>query len=536
MSFLVLYLFCLTFTAIVADDEPTFIYPDTFNDAERDSFYYGTFPEDFLWSTATASYQIEGAWNVDGKGPSIWDTFTHEPGNIDNAHNGDDACDSYHKYQDDVNAMKALGLKYYRFSISWSRVLPNGTIDHINQPGIDYYNNLIDALKEADISPMVTLYHWDLPQALQDKGGWKNDEIIEHFADYSRLCFETFGDRVGFWITFNEPWVFTVMGHEYGSMAPGLIEPGTTPYIVAHNLLRSHAKAYHIYDDSYRATQKGQIGITLNSDYYQASDVDDPDTVEAAERAQQFVMGWFANPVYYGDYPDVMKTTIAEKSEKQGFNASRLPEFTEAEKLSLAGSSDFFGFNCYTTSYARPIKNTATPLVPPSWSTDQDVFSWKSPDWPTSGSDWLRPVPWGARRLLNWIKKKYGNPVIYITENGISTNDTFNVNDQIRIDYYSAYLSEVLKAIELDEVNVKGYTAWSLMDNFEWARGYTERFGLHYVDFNSQEKTRVPKDSATFYAKVIADNGFPSSGVQSSLVNGGVKVLVLAVAFVFGMK
>ncbi|XP_033096417.1 lactase-phlorizin hydrolase-like [Anneissia japonica] len=538
MTFLIIYymLFCLMFFEdISADEYPKFIYPDVFNDSKRDAFHYGTFPEDFIWSTATASYQIEGAWNEDGKGPSIWDTYSHEPGNIDNGYTGDVACDSYHKYQDDIDSMKALGLKYYRFSLSWPRILPNGTIDHINQPGIDYYNNLINALRDAGISPMVTLYHWDLPQALQDQGGWKNDEIIGHYKDYARLCFEEFGDRVGFWITFNEPWVTTILGHEFASMAPGIREPGTTPYIVAHNILRSHAEAYHVYDYSFRSKQKGKIGITLNSDYYQAADMNDPDTIEAAERAQQFVMGWFGHPVYKnGDYPEVMKETIARKSTQEGLSESRLPEFTENEKSFLAKTADFFGLNCYTTSYARSIRNPAGPLIPPSWSTDQDVFSWKSQNWPTSGSDWLRPVPWGVRRLLNWIKNEYDDPVIYITENGISTIDTANLHDQIRIDYYSAYLSEVLKAIDIDEVNVKGYTAWSLMDNFEWSRGYTERFGLHYIDFDSTEKTRIPKDSAAFYAQVIADNGFPASSVQSGF-NAGFRTILLAICIVFAI-
>ncbi|XP_041469142.1 cytosolic beta-glucosidase-like [Lytechinus variegatus] len=497
---------CILIPVIGLDDDPEFVYPDRFNDPDRDAFLYDTFPEGFIWSSATSSYQIEGAWDTDGKGESIWDRFTHVGGNVYNNDTGDVACDSYHKYKEDVALMKAMGLKYYRFSISWPRVLPDGTLNSVNEAGIAYYNNLIDELRENDITPMVTLYHWDLPQALQDVGGWANDTIIDHFNDYAELCYQRFGSRVPFWITFNEPWIVTLLGHAIGYFAPGVTEDGTTIYVVAHNIIRSHARAWHTYNDTYRQLQNGQVGITLNSDHIEPYDPNNQDHVDAADRCLQFHFGWWANPIFKnGDYPDIMKTSIARKSAAQGFATSRLPEFTEEEKEYNRGTADFFGLNQYTTLYANNTPEDDTN--PPGYLKDRNVLTFVDDGWETAGSSWLKIVPWGIRNILKWIDSQYQVP-IYVTENGVSTHDVFELDDVIRQKYYRAYINEVLKAIKLDGVDVRGYTAWSLLDNFEWASGYSERFGMHYVDFDDPERPRTPKRSVSVYSKIIADNGF----------------------------
>ncbi|XP_071507223.1 lactase/phlorizin hydrolase-like [Diadema antillarum] len=494
--------------------ETEFVYPDYWNDPERDAFIYGTFPDGFIWSSATSAYQIEGAWNADGKGESIWDNFTHEGGHVAYNQNGDVACDSYNKYRTDVALMKAMGLKYYRFSIAWSRVLPDGTINNINEAGVAFYNNLIDEMLVNGISPMVTLYHWDLPQALQDKGGWDSEDIIDYFADYAELCFQRFGDRVPLWITFNEPWIVSVFGYGTGIFAPGLAEIGSAPYRVTHNIIRSHAAAYHRYDDRYKASQNGKVGITLNSDWSEPYDRTNQTSLDASDRALNFNIGWFAHPIFInGDYPEIMKTKVARKSAAQGFNQSRLPEFTEAEKAYIRGTGDFFGLNTYTTNLCVAVPENLGG--DPSYWADSDIASWQEGSWPGSGSGWLKIVPWGIRRLVNWIYNEYNVP-IYVTENGVSTKDVYEIDDVIRQDYYRAYINEVLKAITLDGVDVKGYTAWSLLDNFEWGAGYTERFGLHYVDFTDPDRPREAKKSTTVLSEIIANNGFIAGAGTSS--------------------
>jgi len=477
------------------------------NASERDAFLEGTFPEGFMWGTATAAYQIEGAWNEDGRGPSIWDTFSHTPGLVENGDNGDVACDSYHKFADDIQLMKNLGLKHYRFSISWTRILPDGTTKVINQKGIDYYNKVIDGLIAAGIKPMVTLYHWDLPQPFQDEGGWPNPKLADYFNEYARVCFKSFGDRVKSWITFNEPICTCWLGYGNGEHAPGIKDPLNSPFKAAHTLLRAHAKAYHTYDKEFRPTQKGECGITINSDWYEPLDSKNPEDVATAEKLRQFKFGWYANPIFgeSGDYPEVMKQQLEKKSKLLGLPESPLPSFTEEEKKMLKGSSDFFGLNHYTTRLVSPVKEQPTELK--SEAALVDAKEETDPSWTRTGSAWLYIVPWGLRRLLCWIKKTYKNPPIIITENGCSDRRN-DKDDQERVNYYRRYIDEVLKAVKLDGVDVKGYTAWSLIDNFEWANGYSERFGLHFVDFSDPKRPRTPKSSAKFYSEVIKNNGF----------------------------
>ncbi|XP_067665990.1 lactase/phlorizin hydrolase-like [Haliotis asinina] len=471
----------------------------------EDEFFYGTFPEGFAWSAATASYQVEGAYSEDGKGPSIWDTFTSIPGNIDNSDTGRVSCDSYHKYKDDVRMLSHLGVTHYRFSIAWSRVLPRGTPDIVNQKGVDYYNHLIDELLAVGITPMITMYHWDLPQALQDRGGWLNESITEHFKQYAELCFRKFGTRVKYWITFNEPWVVSFMGHGSGEMAPGLKEPATYPYIVAHNIIKSHAKAYHLYNDDFRKIQKGHVGIVLNVNFMKPRDRLSLSDIQASEYAMLFALGWFSDPIFGdGDYPEYMKTVIRDLSRAENRTTSRLPVFTPEEISKNKGSADFYGMNIYSADEAWPAAGVPSP---PSFSTDSLVHTGKNPAWLGSGSSWLKVTPFAMRKTLNWFRNRYGDVPIYVTENGVSDRNG-SLDDTYRISYYRAYINEALKASQLDGVNVKGYTAWSLMDNFEWARGYSEKFGLYSVNFSDPARSRTPKASAAFYHDVIKDNGF----------------------------
>ena len=465
---------------------------------------YGNFPEGFQWGTATAAYQIEGGWNEGGKGVNIWDVFTHaEPSPILDASTGDVACDSYHKYKDDVNLMKEMGLNSYRFSISWTRILPNG-IGAKNQEGIDYYNALIDELIEAEIEPAVTLYHWDLPQSLEDQGGWLNETIADWFEEYSRICFEEFGDRVKVWITLNEPWVTAVLGYGLGSHAPGVLGIGTLTYMAAHNEIIAHARAVKAYKKDF-ADQNGKIGITLSIRWMEPENPLDPTHLEASETAMMFEMGWYSEPIFNnGKYPEIMRQKVDEKSTAQGFPQSRLPSFSDDESSMIAGSADFIGVNMYTSALVYPKEE---PNENPVYFYDDDVDSYQDPDWYGSGSDWLKVTPWGLRSVLKWVKDHYGDIPVYITENGTS-DKLGNTDDLQRIYVYKHYINQLLKSVLIDEVNEKGYYAWSLLDNFEWGSGYTEKFGLHSVNMTDPERTRTAKHSSVFYSKIVGQNGF----------------------------
>ncbi|XP_021965239.1 myrosinase 1 [Folsomia candida] len=462
------------------------------------------FPDNFRWGFATASYQIEGGWNENGKGENIWDRFTHTPGNIADNSTGDVACDSYHNYARDVEMLKDIGADYYRFSLSWSRILPNGTLAVVSEAGIAYYNNLINLLIANNIEPMITLYHWDLPQPLQDIGGWPNEALIPHFENFARLAYQRFGDRVKLWITFNEAFVTCMHGYGYGNHAPGISQEDTEPYKCAHTILKSHARAYRMYYDEFFQAQNGRVGITIDSGWYAPLDPNNPSDVEAAERAVRFKHGWFAWPVFYGHYPDEMRIFVDKKSEEEGLDQSRLPEFDRYWENQVRGSWDFLGLNHYTTELCTYKVGTF-----PGWSQDQDVEFSRDPTWPESASDWLRSVPWGFGNLLRWIKRNYGNPLVYVTENGWSDSDAVGLEDDLRVEYYTNYTQSMLQAINEDGCNVQSYTAWSLMDNFEWARGYSERFGVHWVNFTDPARPRIPKKSAAFLKQLFADNGYP---------------------------
>lgn len=410
-----------------------------------------TFPESFMFGTGTAAFQIEGAWNEDGKGPSIWDTFFHKKNATEN---GDVACDSYHKWKEDVQNAKDLGLKFYRFSIGWSRIMPNGTLNSVNQKGIEYYSNLIKALKEEDIEPVVTLYHWDMPQYISDLGGALNVQFVDYFEDYVRLCYTLFGAYVKYWLTLNEPTIQCFVGYGYGVGASGFALPGDGLYQCSYVLLKAHARAYRIYDEEFRDQYQGKVGIVLETNWIEA-ETEDPLDLEAQERYLQFYLGWFANPVYKGNWPDVMIDRIANRSKLENLARSRLPAFTQDEIEYINGTHDFFAINTYYTSTVSYQEDE--PIGTPSYSNDLSVDA-------STNSSYIDNQ--ALRKLLNYINDRYNPGSIIITENGRATSD--GLEDIERIEYLKIYLCSLLDTILEDNVNVIGYSLWSLMDNFEW--------------------------------------------------------------------
>ncbi|XP_030753401.1 myrosinase 1-like [Sitophilus oryzae] len=457
------------------------------------------FPEDFLFGAAGAAYQIEGGWDEDDKGASYWDVFTHIPAKIYNNDTGDVACDSYNKYKEDVALLKELGLKSYRFSISWPRILPDGTPIKINQAGVDYYLNLLKELKAAGIEPIVTLYHWDLPQYLSDLGGWLNPQIADYFGDFARICYKLFGDYVKYWITMNEPSSTCVNGYEQGIHPPGVPLPGAGAYQCAYVQVLAHAKAWHIYDDEFRAQQNGKVGLNnvCNWLYPKSNSTED---LAAQDRAMEFTCGLYVNPVWNGNWPQVIIDRVNYTSQKQGYSFSRLPEFTPVEIDYINGTSDFFALNIYTSYLIENVAEEAFPT--PSLDQDAAYNISGDPSWTQSDAAWLYSVPDGARKVINYVNEKYKPSEIIITENGWA--DLGQLADQGRISYLKDYLSNILDAILEDGINVTGYTTWSLLDNFEWTDGYLYKFGLVQVDFNSANRTRTIKDSARWYQNITS--------------------------------
>lgn len=426
---------------------------------------------------------------------------------IEDRSNGDVAVDQYYRYKEDVGIMRNMNLDAYRFSISWSRILPKGKLKGgINQEGIKYYNNLINELLTNDLQPFVTLFHWDLPQALEDEySGFLSPLIINDFQDYAELCFKEFGDRVKYWITFNEPYSYSIGGYAIGFFPPGRCskwlssnctdgDSGKEPYIVSHHQLLAHAAAVDVYKKKYQESQKGVIGITLVSNWFIPFS-DNKFDQNAAERAVDFMFGWFMEPLTTGKYPKSMRSLVGK----------RLPNFSKKQARLLKGSFDFLGLNYYTSNYATNAPQLRNGRR--SYNTDSHANLTTErngiPIGPRAASNWLYVYPKGIQELLLHIKKVYNNPLIYITENGI---DEFNdptlsleeaLMDTYRIDYYHRHLFYIRSAIK-NGVNIKGYFAWSLLDNFEWSSGYTVRFGINFVDYKNG-LTRHQKLSAKWF-------------------------------------
>ncbi|XP_026489574.2 myrosinase 1-like [Vanessa tameamea] len=457
------------------------------------------FRDDFLFGVATSAYQVEGAWDVDDKGENIWDRFLHEhPGVIADGRNGDVACDSYHNYQRDVEMLRELGVDHYRFSISWSRILPTGFSNEINEKGIEYYDSLIDELIKYNIEPMVTLFHFDLPQILQDLGGWANPLSVEWFEDYAKIVFEKFGHKVKYWITMNQPNSICVDGYGGIEFAPAVGFSGVADYLCIKNVLLAHAKAYRLYQTEYKTKYKGSVGISLSLNW--ADSVDNKtENVESTDLFREFSIGLYMNPIWSkeGDFPAVVKKRVLQKSIEQGYRKSRLPELSSEEIKLLKGSADFLGANHYTTYF---VKKAEKRLPSPSIDDDIGVELSQPSDWKTSQSSWLRSAPYGLYKMSLHINKVYDYPAVFITEHGWST--TKGLKDSSRVKNLRNYFNALLLAIE-DGTDVKGYTAWSLMDNVEWIAGTSERFGLYEVNFESKEKTRKARLSALVYKRLI---------------------------------
>ncbi|KXJ94399.1 family 1 glycosyl hydrolase [Microdochium bolleyi] len=457
---------------------------------------------DFLWGFATASYQIEGAIDQDGRGPSIWDTFCAKPGKIAHGASGEVACDSYNRTAEDIALLKKVGAQAYRFSLSWSRIIPlGGRNDPVNEAGLSHYVKFVDDLIDAGITPMITLYHWDLPDELDKRyGGLLNrEEFPLDFENYARVVYKAI-PKCKYWITFNEPFCSSVLAYSFGQFAPGhtsdrnvspVGDSSREPWIVGHNILVAHGRAVKVYREEFKPTDKGVIGITLNGDATYPWDPEDPRDVEAAHRKIEFAISWFADPVYFGKYPDSMRKQLGD----------RLPEFTPEEVALIKGSNDFYGMNHYTADYVKHGDGN-----PPPEDYEGDLTCSKTNKagesiGPETQSFWLRPNAQGFRDLINWLSKRYNYPPIYVTENGTSIkgeNDLTReeiLEDDFRVKYFDDYVRALAKAVEEDGCDVRGYMGWSLMDNFEWAEGYETRFGCTYVDYDDNQK-RYPKKSA----------------------------------------
>lgn len=436
------------------------------------------FPENFTFGAATAAYQIEGGRGEDGKGESNWDVFCDIPGNIDRNETGAVACDHYHRMAGDVALMKKMHLDSYRFSIAWTRIIPDGD-GEVNPKGIAFYSDLIDELLKAGIKPFVTMFHWDLPQALQDRGGWVNPESVKWFSHYAQTLFDAFGGRVKDWITFNEPFVFTDFGYVTGSFPPGIRGNYRAKLRAAHNVLKSHGEAVKIFRNT---VKDGMIGITL--DYaYNCPATDKKEDVEAARLANEFWAGWYFEPIVFGHYPENASKWFREKG--------LFPDISDADMKLIAQPIDFLGINHYFTNYVKydpTNEREHTCLVEPNvhkndmgWNITEDGFY----------------------AMLKYFQSVLKVP-LYITENGISLNDIVTVDgtveDYDRIDYMKRYLSKLSRAME-EGLDCRGYYYWSLMDNMEWAAGFKPRFGLIYVDYATQK--RIIKRSGEWYRDLI---------------------------------
>jgi len=439
------------------------------------------FPSDFLWGGATSAYQVEGSPLADGAGPSIWQRFAHTPGMMRNGDTGDVACDHYRRYPEDVALMRELGLKAYRFSISWSRVLPEGT-GRVNPAGLGFYERLVDTLLENGIQPMPTLYHWDLPASLDDRGGWLNRDVAEWFADYGRVMFKRLDDRVKLWGTINEPWVVTDGGYLFGALAPGHRNRFEAP-IASHNLLRSHAMAVQ----AYRAEGRHRIGLVVNIEPKYPASKRKAD-LAATARADAYMNRQYLDPVYLGRYPDEMRAIFGEA----------WPAWPAKDFDLIRERTDFLGVNYYTRSVVRH--------DPDSWLLHASRVKQKGAVY--TETDW-EVYPRGFTDTLVWVKDRYGNPPVYITENGAAFADPpkargATLADPKRVAYFRSHL-QALRDARAAGCDVRGYFAWSVLDNLEWSLGFSKRFGIVHVDFATQKRT--PKESARFYSQVIATNG-----------------------------
>jgi len=440
------------------------------------------FPRGFLWGASTSAHQIEGSPLADGAGPSIWQRFAHTPGRTANGETGDVACDHYRRWRDDVALMRQLGLQSYRFSISWSRVFPHGT-GALNERGLDFYDHLVDELLANGIRPNATLFHWDLPAALDDRGGWLNRDVADWFGDYAAAVFARLGDRVPLWSTLNEPWVVTDGGYLHGVLAPGHRNLFEAP-IASHNLLRAHGRGVQAFRAEARA---GEIGIVVNLEPKDPA-TDSPADVAAARRGDAYMNRQYLDPIFKGQYPDEMREIFG----------AAWPD-VPAEDFSLIGQTiDFVGINYYTRGVVRH-DSEARPVC---------LAYVRQPGQVYTETGWEMHPP-SLERTLLWVTERYGRIPLYITENGAAMYDPPHaidgaVHDPMRVWYLREHLKAARNAIAKG-ADLRGYFVWSLFDNYEWSLGYTKRFGIVHVNYETQ--VRTPKMSAAYYCRVIGTNG-----------------------------
>jgi beta-glucosidase len=439
-----------------------------------------TFRADFLWGAATSAYQIEGSPLADGAGESIWHRFSHTPGKVFSDQHGDVACDHYHRFIDDVRLMQNLGIRAYRFSISWSRVLPDGT-GKVNRAGLNFYNRLVDTLVEHEITPSATLYHWDLPQTLEDRGGWANGDSVNWFSEYATLMFRELDDRVPLWATINEPWVVVNEGYVEGRHAPGRRD-WSEAAVVSKNLMKAHAAAVV----AYRAIGKNSIGLVVNLVPIESA-TDSPNDEIAANRLDAYLNRQFLDPVLLGEIPSEMPEMFGPA----------WPQWTADELRQVRQPIDFVGVNYYLKLDVCDDPQAGPPRA-------RIVLT---PNCPRTATDW-EIYPPGLTAILEWIKSRYGDLPLYITENGAAFDDAVlpngAINDRPRVQYLHDHLRAARQAIDAG-VDLRGYFLWSLLDNFEWQSGYSKPFGIVHVDFDTQRRT--PKASSQFYSNVIRSNG-----------------------------
>ncbi|KAG7299996.1 hypothetical protein JYU34_017033 [Plutella xylostella] len=475
------------------------------------------FPEDFLFGAGSAAYQVEGAWDEDGKGESIWDDFMHNKPWLmiaQDGSSGDVASDSYHNLERDIQIIRELGLDSYRFSISWPRLLPSGFPDQVNEAAIQYYNNLINELLKHNIEPIVTIYHWDLPKSLQDLGGWTNPNIAQWYEDYARIVFDNFSNRVKLWLTINEPNEICYLGYGHVLEAPALNASGIADYLCAKNLVIAHARAYRLYTSQYKPLHGGRVGIVFSANWHVPLNPDSEADKLADTLHFQAKFGIYANPIFgYGGFPKEYSERVAEKSAAQGFPRSRLPEFSEEEKQFVLGSYDFMGVNHYTGQLvtAENVPEYAVPSLLDDTGADLITLD----EWKQSTSPWIKWMPNSLYNQLLELGSLYPGVDFYITENGWS-GSTGLVDDD-RVDYLRSCLQQCLDAVA-DGVRLKGYYTWSLMDSFEWAFGYGARFGLYEIDFEDPKRPHTPRKSALVYKHIIKTRAIDYDYAPDSLV------------------
>ena len=443
------------------------------------------FPDGFVWGVATSAHQIEGAYDDDGRGPSIWDRLEAVPGSIADGSDASVACDHYHRWREDIDLMTRLGVNAYRFSIAWPRILPAGR-GTVNAAGLDFYDKLVDALVDGGIRPFITLYHWDLPQKLQDNGGWLSRDTVDAFVEYADVVTARLGDRVKHWMTHNEPWCIAHLGHDSGEHAPGIKDPAGA-LRAAHHVLLSHGRACPVIRKN---VPDARVGIVLNLTPSSPAS-NNPEDADASRWFDGFFNRWYLDPLFHGGYPeDVVEDRIAAGHLK----SRQLPFVRPGDMETISAPMDFLGVNYYSRVVMRAGEDAwpeAVQVVPDDGLTD---MGWEV-------------YPQGLTELVERVHREYGPQRLYITENGAAYSDgpdeSGRVADTRRIDFMRGHVRACQRAIE-NGVPLAGYFAWSLMDNFEWAHGYERRFGLYWVDYKTQK--RIPKDSAFWYHDVIAAN------------------------------